>query len=70
MPCRARDPRRWPWVEIVVRGDSHYGRPEVLDWLERNQIGYVFGPGATRLRFARSLTWPTPVPLRRQDLAG
>jgi hypothetical protein len=34
---------RWPAVEIMVRGDSHYGRPEVLAWCERNRVGYVFG---------------------------
>ena len=37
---------RWPAVEIVVRGDSHYGRPEAMVWCERKRIGYIFGlPG-------------------------
>ncbi len=34
---------RWPEVEIIVRGDSHYGRPEAMDWCERNRVGYIFG---------------------------
>src|SRR5271165_6603413 len=34
---------RWPAVEIVVRGDSHYGRPEAMAWCERQQVGYIFG---------------------------
>ena len=34
---------RWPKVEILIRGDSHYSRPEALDWLERNRVGYIFG---------------------------
>jgi len=34
---------RWPAVDIIVRGDSHYSRPEALDWLERNRVGYAFG---------------------------
>jgi hypothetical protein len=34
---------RWPRVEILVRGDSHYARPEAMTWLERNRVGYVFG---------------------------
>jgi hypothetical protein len=34
---------RWPAVEIVVRGDSHYGRPEAMEWCERRRIGYIFG---------------------------
>lgn len=35
--------RNWPRVEVLVRGDSHYARPEALDWLEDNGFGYVFG---------------------------
>jgi Transposase DDE domain group 1 len=34
---------RWPRVEILVRGDSHYGRPEAMTWCEHNRVGYVFG---------------------------
>ncbi len=34
---------RWPAVEIVVRGDSHYGRPEAMAWCERQRVGYIFG---------------------------
>ncbi len=34
---------RWPAVEIVVRGDSHYGRSEAMAWCERKRIGYIFG---------------------------
>src|SRR6202162_4406106 len=38
---------RWPSVEIVVRGDSHYGRPEAMAWCERQRIGYIFRPDGT-----------------------
>src|SRR5919112_1589720 len=34
---------RWPRVDILVRGDSHYGRHEAMSWCERNRVGYVFG---------------------------
>jgi hypothetical protein len=34
---------RWPAVDIIVRGDSHYGRPEAMAWCERNRVGYIFG---------------------------
>jgi hypothetical protein len=34
---------RWPAVEIIVRGDSHYGRHELMEWCERRQVGYIFG---------------------------
>ena len=42
--------RRWPATRITIRGDSHYGRPEVMDWCEANGIDYLFGlPGNTVL---------------------
>jgi hypothetical protein len=41
--------RRWPAVDILVRGDSHYGRPEAMTWLERNRVGYVFGLGGNKV---------------------
>ena len=34
---------RWPAVDIVVRGDSHYARPEAMAWCERQRVGYIFG---------------------------
>jgi len=33
---------RWPRVDIVVHGDSHYARPQAMDWLERNRAVYIF----------------------------
>jgi len=42
--------RHWPRVEIAVRGDGHYGTPEVMDLLEDRGCGYILGlPGNTRL---------------------
>jgi hypothetical protein len=35
--------RRWPSVRICWRGDSHYARPEAMDWCEANGVDYVFG---------------------------
>jgi hypothetical protein len=38
--------QHWPTTRILIRGDGHYGRPEVLDWCEENCVHYVFGlPG-------------------------
>jgi hypothetical protein len=34
---------RWPKVDILVRGDSHYGRSEAMSWCERERVGYLFG---------------------------
>jgi hypothetical protein len=33
----------WPKTVITIRGDSHYGRREAMDWCERNGVRYVFG---------------------------
>jgi hypothetical protein len=35
--------RHWPTTRITIRGDGHYGRPEVMDWCERNGVDYVLG---------------------------
>ena len=35
--------RHWPNTVITVRGDSHYGRREAMDWCEKNAVQYVFG---------------------------
>src|SRR5258707_5340876 len=34
----------WPKVDILVGGDSHYGRDEAMEWCEETQgVDYVFG---------------------------
>lgn len=36
--------RHWPKVHIMVRGDSHYGRDEAMEWCEETPgVDYVFG---------------------------
>lgn len=35
--------RHWPRTQITLRGDSHYGRPEVMAFCEAEGIDYVFG---------------------------
>ncbi|MER8996209.1 transposase, partial [Mesorhizobium sp. M0678] len=37
---------RWPATRILVRGDGHYGRAQVMAWCENNALDYLFGlPG-------------------------
>jgi Transposase DDE domain group 1 len=33
----------WPSTRIMLRGDSHYARPEAMDWCEANGVIYLFG---------------------------
>ena len=36
----------WPSTRLTLRGDGHYGRPEVMAWCEANAVNYIFGlPG-------------------------
>jgi hypothetical protein len=33
----------WPKTAITIRGDSHYGRADAMEWCEKNRVSYVFG---------------------------
>jgi hypothetical protein len=36
----------WPRTRLTIRGDGHYGRPEVMAWCEANDVTYILGlPG-------------------------
>jgi len=35
--------RHWPTTKLTLRGDSHYGRPEVMDFCDKTGIDFVFG---------------------------
>ena len=35
--------RHWPLTHITIRGDSHYGRPEVMAFCDEQGIDFVFG---------------------------
>jgi hypothetical protein len=35
----------WPKVQILVRGDSHYGRVEAMEWCESENVDFIFGFG-------------------------
>ena len=46
-PLFQRAPRRhWPKTRLTLRGDGHYGRPEVMAWCEAGAVDHIFGlPG-------------------------
>ena len=37
----------WPQTEILLRADSHYCCPEVLDWCRVNSLDYILGVAPT-----------------------
>ena len=57
--------RHWPRVEITVRGDGHYGTPDVMELLEDQGCNYIFGlPGNARLS-KTGQPWCEDVAVRR-----
>jgi len=46
--------RRFPRVDIVIRGDSHYARPQAMDWLDRNRVAYIFGLAGNKVLLDRA----------------
>ena len=58
---------RWPKVDILVRGDSHYGRPEAMSWCERNRVAYVFGLAGNKVLLRRAATLAEAAALERVE---
>jgi hypothetical protein len=56
---------RWPKVDILVRGDSHYGRPEAMSWCERERVGYVFSVAGNKVLLRRTAGLAEEVAMRR-----
>lgn len=57
--------RHWPTTAITLRGDGHYGRPEVMDWCEDNGIAYVFGLSGTKALAAKVEETADPIRVER-----
>ena len=47
----------WPQTRIVFRGDSHFSKPRLLAWCDRNQVDYIVGM-ALKARTHGSLSAP------------
>jgi len=57
--------RHWPRTRITIRGDSHYGRREAMDWCETNDVEYVFGLSKNAILAAQICTKTDEVCVRR-----
>jgi hypothetical protein len=45
--------RHWPATRLTIRGDGHYGRPELMNFCEKHGLDYLFGvTGAPALHAA------------------
>jgi len=58
---------RWPSVEILVRGDSHYGRIEAIAWCERKRVGYIFGLAGNKVLLRKIADLAEDVAVRRVE---
>lgn len=38
----------WPNTRILIRADSHYCSPQVIDWCRANDVDFILGVGARR----------------------
>jgi len=41
--------RRWPEVQITIRGDSGFCRWKLMRWCEKHNVNYVFGVGRNKV---------------------
>ena len=55
----------WPRIAITVRGDAHYGTPEVMDVLEDMDCLYIFGLSGNKGLADISAPWLDDVATRR-----
>src|SRR5271165_2650778 len=58
---------RWPRVEILIRGDSHYGRIEAIALCERYRVGYIFGLAGNRVLLRKVVDLAEDVAVRRLE---
>jgi Transposase DDE domain group 1 len=58
---------RWPKVDILVRGDSHYGRHEAMSWCERNRVAYLFGLTGNQVLLGRVAALAEDVAVSRAE---
>ena len=59
--------RRWPKVEITIRGDSHYARHEAMTWCERNRVGYIFGLAGNKVLLRQIATLTEDAAMARAE---
>jgi hypothetical protein len=61
----ARIRYNWPRVAITVRGDGHYSTPQVMDLLEGQGCGYIFGLAGNARLNKIGQPWCEDVAVRR-----
>jgi hypothetical protein len=59
--------RHWPKTRLTIRGDGHYGRPELMDFCEKHGLDYLFGVTGTKALAAKVEDIADPIRVRRAE---
>jgi hypothetical protein len=57
--------RHWPETRLTIRGDGHYGRPELMDFCEKRGLDYLFGGTGTKALAAKIEGVVDPIRVKR-----
>jgi hypothetical protein len=57
--------RHWPKTRLTIRGDGHYGRPELMDFCDAHDLAYLFGVTGTKALAARIEDFVDPIRVER-----
>ena len=55
----------WPTTHLTIRGDGHYGRPELMDFCEKHGLDYLFGVTGTEALAAKVEGAADPIRVER-----
>jgi hypothetical protein len=58
-----------PRVNIIIRGDNHYRRPEAMPWCERYRVAHIFGLAGDRA-LLRRVSREAEKPNKRSSIAS
>ena len=57
----------WPNTRLTIRGDGHYGRPELMDFCEKHGLDYLFGVTGTKALAAKVEDAADPIRVERAE---
>ena len=57
--------RHWPSTRLTIRGDGHYGRPQLMDFCEKHGLDYLFGVTGTKALAAKVEDVADPIRVER-----
>jgi hypothetical protein len=55
----------WPRTRLTIRGDGHYGRPELMDFCDKHGLDYLFGVTGTKALAAKLEHIADPIRVER-----